>query len=474
MIGRNRELKQLNALLNKGSASFVVIQGRRRIGKSRLAQEFAKGFSSFQFMGMAEDPNITAEMQRAEFARQLAAQTKKPELNSNDWGNLWSGLAEATREGRHIIVLDEISWMGSKDPSFLPKLKTAWDREFSRNPELILMVCGSVSAWIQKNILSSTAFLGRPSLYLHLNELPLMDCNAFFGEEGHLLSAYEKLKILSLTGGVPRYLELIDPRESAESNIRRLCFVKDSVLSKEFDFIFNDIFGKRSRMYKALLAHIMDHKQNLMEVLSAYQKNKTGSYSEYLKDLVLAGFVSREPGFNVKGETYSRLAYYRIKDNYLRFYLKNIEPYLPQIEADQLRNANVTALSGWFATLGLQFESLVLNNRNQVIELMGIPFEDLIFSGPYIQRATQRKKACQIDLLIETRYKTLYICEIKFSKNKIGMEVIDEVKEKCARIAAAKHSSIRPVLIHVNGVTEGVEDARFFSNIIDFSELLLN
>ena len=80
-----------------------------------------------------------------------------------------------------LIVLDEITWMGSKDPTFMPKLKTAWDWHFKKNNKLIMIITGSNSTWIQKNILSSTGFYGRVSLRILLKELPIEDCNVFLG-----------------------------------------------------------------------------------------------------------------------------------------------------------------------------------------------------------------------------------------------------------------------------------------------------
>ena len=78
------------------------------------------------------------------------------------------------------MVLDEITWMGSQDPTFLPKLKTAWDRYFKQNPQFVMILSGSNSAWISKNILSSTGFFGRVSLRLLLEELTLPECNMFW------------------------------------------------------------------------------------------------------------------------------------------------------------------------------------------------------------------------------------------------------------------------------------------------------
>src|SRR3989344_7650951 len=96
----------------------------------------------------------------------------------DDWGNMFWHLSKHTGQGRTLIVFDEISWMGSKDSEFLGKLKNSWDMYFSKNPQLVMALCGSISSWIEENILSSTGFVGRITIDLVLEELPLNVCNA--------------------------------------------------------------------------------------------------------------------------------------------------------------------------------------------------------------------------------------------------------------------------------------------------------
>ena len=72
---------------------------------------------------------------------------------------------------------------------------------FSKNPELILILCGSISSWIEENILSSTGFVGRITIDLVLEELPLNVCNAFWQPKEKMISSYEKFKLLAITGG---------------------------------------------------------------------------------------------------------------------------------------------------------------------------------------------------------------------------------------------------------------------------------
>lgn len=467
-FGRQRELQILQRLLTKKIASLVVIKGRRRIGKSRLAEEFGKSLKTYTFVGLPPEKQMTAQHQREEFSRQMNEQIGVPGLGADNWGNLFWHLAHHTQEGRVLIVLDEINWMGDKDPTFLGKLKTAWDMYFKKNPELILILSGSMTGWIDKNILSSTGFVGRISVDMMLDELPLPVCNQFWQTRRGLVSSYEKFKILSVTGGVPRYLEEIHPEWTAEENIRVMCFEKESFLFKEFDRIFSDLFQKKNDTYLKIVRKLAEGSTVLNEIAEALEMKKGGTVSDYLEDLILTGYVSRDYTWSLKSGAESFLSRYRLKDNYLRFYLKVIEPNRSIILQDELLKP-----AAWDSIMGLQFENLVLNNRKRVKECLNIASENVIFDNPYFQKNTASHRGCQIDYMVQTRYHGLYLCEIKFSKDKIGMEVIGEIQDKIERLSPPKSFSVWPVLIHVNGVTESLQKSGFFTKIIDFSEFLL-
>ena len=471
-IGRKKELAQLNLLLQKKTASLIVVKGRRRIGKSRLIQEFGKKFSMLTFSGVPPTEKTTLADQLKEFGWQLGKVLKQPAFNDNDWNDLFLRLANHTRKGRMIILFDEISWMGSKDPNFLGKLKNAWDLEFKKNPQLILILCGSVSVWIDKNIIQSTGFLGRISLNLTVEELPLYDCNEFWGKGSKNISAYEKFKVLSVTGGVPKYLEEIQPQLPAEENIKNLCFNKAGLLFNEFEHIFSDVFSNRSELYKRITQALSDGKVKYEKIYKALNIVKGGVISEYLDELIKSRFIRRDFTWQLKTGEKSKLSKYRISDNYLRFYLKYIEPNKEKIERDAYSERSITLIPGWEGAMGLQFENLVLNNRAKMIELLNLHYDEVVYDNPYFQNKTTRQEGCQIDYLIQTRFDTLYVCEIKFSKKTIKNNIIAEVQEKMDRLKPPRHISMRPVLIHVNEVSEEVVNSRFFSHIINFGQLL--
>jgi len=471
-IGRKKELGLLQTLLATRNANLVVMNGRRRIGKSRLIWEFAKPFKFHRFSGLAPRPGMVSQDQRNEFMRQFSEQFDTPIAAIQDWGNLFMLLAKQTQRGRHVILLDEISWMAIDDADFLGKLKVIWDDYFSKNSKLILFLCGSVSSWIEKNLLNSSAYLGRPTLHITLKELPLEECNLFWRDNNELISAYEKLKFLAISGGVPRYLELLNPKRSSEENIRALFFSKSSALYNEFKKIFVDVFGKRSKLYQDIVEKLVNNFMTQDELTEALQLSRSGDLSDYLQDLVTGGFIERDYTWQVKTGKISNLSHYRLSDNYMRFALKYILPNMPLIEKGRFENRSLKTLPGWDSIMGLQFENLVLNNHKQVLKKLNILEQDVVFDNPYFQRKTNRSPGCQIDYMVQTRHDVVYLCEIKFSRNEIGNEIIHEVSRKLENLTLPKNISKRPVLIHVNGVTEQVRDGLFFADIIDFGDLL--
>ena len=472
-IGRERELRQLHDLFSRKTANLVVVKGRRRIGKSRLIEEFAKDVKFFAFSGLPPMEEITAQHQRDEFALQLGRLFYIPIPYSADWSDLFWHLAHHTQEGRCVILLDEISWMGLKDPTFLGKLKNAWDLRFKKNAELVLVLCGSVSSWIEKNILSSTGFVGRIDLILTLNELSLHDCNKFWGASSEQWSAYEKFKALSVTGGVPRYLEILSPQLSAEENIKRLCFIQEGFLFNEFEQIFHDLFARRSDTYKEILSCLGEKPHaSLDDLFKELKMKKSGILSDYIEDLILAGFLKRDYTWSIRNGAVSRLSHLRISDNYVRFYLKYILPNKTKIERDAFVDRSLTTLPGWESLMGFQFENLVLQNRAELHKLLHLDPNEIVNDNPYFQRQTKDQRGCQIDYMIQTRFNSLYICEVKFSKNPINVRVVEEMKEKIKALVFPKHFSYRPVLIHVNGVDEDVIASEFFAEIINFGDLI--
>jgi AAA+ ATPase superfamily predicted ATPase len=468
-FGREAEIALLKRLFDKTSSSFVVVRGRRRIGKSTLIKKFAEPYTFYSFEGIVPTPTTTGQSQRDVFARQLSQQTGLPEVFADDWMKLFQLLWEKAKTGRCVILFDEISWMGSKDADFLGKIKMAWDSFFSQNSQLILIICGSASSWIEKNILSSTGFLGRISYTLNVEELAIQDIKKFWDNKN--ISNYEILKVASIVGGIPKYLEEINQKLTAEENIKQLCFSPGGFLVDEFNRIFSDLFLRDSETYKKIVEFISTGSKTMTEIAQGVSFSKSGRLSEYLNELELSGFICRDHSWNIKEGIETRVFSFRLKDNYLRFYLKYIAPNMAKIKKGDYVFKSLMALSNWNTILGLQFENLVILNRNLIHKQLHLQPNDILFENPYMQRKGKNKEGCQIDYLIQERFNTLYLCEVKFSINPIGVDVIPEIQKKIERLKSAKNFSFRPVLIHVGGVTSELENNPYFFKMLNFAEL---
>jgi len=466
-VGRKTELHQLQEFRKRKIAGLVVVCGRRRVGKSTLIEQFAQESRFLEFYGLPPDQGLTVQGQLNHFSKLLGSYFQLPAVKLENWHQALSLLAQLTREGQFTILLDEISWMAGSDKAFPGVLKGVWDTQLKKNPRLILILCGSVTSWIEDNILYGTGFMGRVSLTIHLKEMPLSDANLFWGNRS--ISAHEKFKVLCVTGGIPRYLEEMKPEETAEHNIKRLCFTKGGVLVDEFDKIFRDIFLKQADDYKKIVQALVHGSCDLGELCKKLGILPTGGLSRKLHVLEQAGFIVRHYVWE-KGTKKSKLSKFRLSDNYLRFYLKYIDPKRSLVEQGLYPDLFLEDLPDWETVMGLQFENLVLNNLLPIQKLLHIPPSSLLSVAPYFRRATKRQKGCQIDLLIQTRH-SLYPCEIKFGK-KITSNVLQEMAEKIELLPSPQGMSIRPVLIYQGELAPAIKEADLFTHLIPFEQLL--
>lgn len=434
-----------------------------------MLEVFGEKYGTFiEISGLAPSKGNSAKLQLENFAEQLALSFNIPGLTFQNWTQAFSALATYTQKGKYFILIDEISWMSFGDITFSGKLKIAWDKQFKNNHKLILALCGSVSSWIEDNILKDTDFVGRVSWQHNLGELDIESCSKFWADSN--IAMKEKLKILSITGGIPKYLEEINISETAEQNIKRLCFNKTGYLFTDFNKIFNDVFNKRSTIYLNILHAIIDKNLPVKEIATLSSTEQNGDLTQYLTDLEVSGFIARDYTWDLKGKR-GKLSHFRIKDNYLRFYLQYIHPNKDKIIKNLFEFTTIESLFNWDTIAGLQFENLILNNIGVVLKELNIPYESMIQYGSYFQTQTKARQATQIDLLILCKYNYLYLCELKFRQS-IGLGVIEEVEEKVKRLKLPKHFSVRPILIYSGQLSQKLENSDYFLKRLNVDDLL--
>lgn len=471
-VGREEQLEKLGALWRKRGASFAVVSGRRRIGKSTLVEEFARrsGCRFIELVGLPPDEKMTNQRQLGHFCERLAVSTGMPEAKVDGWAKAFDALnAYVSGHEKTIVFLDEISWMGRYDSAFAGFLKNAWDTQLSQKPKLILVVAGSVSAWIRANIQKAKGFVGRISLDLTLQELSLRECREFWGRKAERVSPREMLDVLSVTGGVPKYLSEMDPSHSADDTIRRLCFDADGYLFQDFNRIFDDVFESTVSVKKRIVLRLAEGACSATGLAEALGVEANGHLSQDLQELVEAGYVAVGEGKNPQTGKDVREVRYRLKDNYTRFYLKTIEPRRAAIQAGVFRYGTLSQLPGWESIMGLQFENLVLNHFQSLARIVGLVGKNVESVAPYYRKKSARCEGVQIDLLIQLP-KCVYVVEIK-RKNRISVAIEDEVQQKMDRLGLPRGKSVKTVLVYDGELDPAVEENGFFDYLVSAEQL---
>ena len=475
-IGRKEEVKLLLDSFRRHKGVVNVVRGRRRVGKTRMIRQLPQLDSTIDFHYLTSSPpneEVNDKQERQAYAQQVKDVF---ELNfeppAATWRELFSFIATEVKrnEGRKKIILaiDEINWLATKSKTFLSEFHTLWETQFSQIDRFMLIISGSLSSWLEKNFIMHQGYVGRISKDIILKEMPLGDIAQFFADRRSRLSSYELIKHLCTIGGVPRYMEEIDVRKDAQTNIEELFFSPSGMLYREFDTMFNDLYSEQNLFYQNILRNIATSYKRMTpgELAKKMKLTYSGRFSTAIKVLHETGFIALHPIWNTSSKTLSSKYVLSIGDCYTAFYFRAVDKYKATIKLAPKLPQNLPSI------IGLQFENLVYNNAKAVIEALGIRITDVVFQGSHYQSQTKKNQGCQIDYLIHTRQNTVYVCELKFYTGEIGVEIIDEMENKLQRLIKSQGVSFRPVLIHANKVSERVILSDYFDSILDLGLFL--
>ena len=177
-----------------------------------------------------------------------------------------------------------------------------------------------------------------------------------------------------------------------------------------------------------------------------------------------------EEGLNPSSSKEVREVRYRIRDNYMRFYLKFIRPRQAAIKAGMYKFTSMEGLAGWDVTLGLQFENLILNNLSALAPRIGLGASVVTSAAPYYRKGRRKGDGVQVDLLVQTA-KSVCVVEIKRRK-RLGEEVEKEVCAKLSKLKLKRNISRRTALVYEGELAQSVIDNGFFDFVIPASDLL--
>lgn len=323
-VDRIDEIKFLEKEYKRKTSSFIVLYGRRRVGKTRLIKEFIKNKDSVYFLATEESEAENIKT----FQNILYSKYKIPLLDNNkllSWNDLFYIISTLKLEKKLIIVIDEFQYLLKSNKGFSSILQKSWD-EYLKDKNIMLIISGSALSMIKREVLSySSPLYGRRTSQMNLKPIKFKYFKEFFENKN-----IDLIKLYSLTGGIPKYVEILELKENIYDTIKENFLNVNSYLFEEPYFLLEKEL-KDIGSYFSIIKAIANGNNKLSKISTSLGIKQT-SLSYYLNNLIELDILEREVPILEKNPQTSKKGIYKIKDNFLNFWFKFIYPYKSYIE----------------------------------------------------------------------------------------------------------------------------------------------
>ena len=417
IIGRKKEIKELEDILCSNKAEFVVIYGRRRVGKTFLVREFFKNKFAFQHTGLSpfelSEENILNE-QLNSFAMTLSRFGKTDGKRPSSWLEAFEmlrNLLENRKEkGKKVVFIDEMPWMDTPRSGFVTAFEHFWNGWASGCRDLILIVCGSATSWINDTLINNHGGLyDRVTRTIHLSPFDLKESKELLKSEGIQINDYDLVQSQMVFGGIPFYLSNFRKDMSLSQNIDRMFFEKDAKLLNEFSRLFSSSFTNAEvceRIVRMLFKRKYGYTRNELAEMSDITPG--GTFSKMLEGLESSGIIISYHNLRDK-----RKIYYKLIDSFCLFYLTFVDGKKTSDEHFWQNSRNSQAIESW---CGISFENLCFAHINQIRQALGISGVNTEVST-WIFPGNEEYNGAQIDMVLSRADGIINLCEMKFSRN---------------------------------------------------------
>ena len=327
-LGRHEELATLEREYFNNH-SFVVIYGRRRIGKTTLIKEFIKNKKALYFLA-----DIESERQNMnKLTRKIADFIGQPylaDVRFDSWQKLFTAFADNCPEQQKILVIDEFQYLVQSNPAFPSVFQEVWDEIFMQK-NIMVILCGShISMMLSEVLNHSSPLYGRRTAQIRLQPLKFSEFSLAFPEH----SFEDRVKIYSVTGGVPKYIEFFCNSRSLEENIRLNVLNKSGFLYEEPLFLLEKEVREPLSYFSVMRAISMgNHK---LSDIATVLESKSNTLSPYLSTLMNLFLIEKRVPVTEKEPEKSRKGLYYISDIFMDFWFKFIYPYRSELELDEI------------------------------------------------------------------------------------------------------------------------------------------
>ena len=465
IIGRTEEINRLTDYLNSDKAEFLVVFGRRRVGKTFLIREFFQNKFSF-YMSGAENASKTEQL--FNFTTVLNKCSKVPYPPVTTWQaafvQLQHFLENLKTKDRIVVFFDELPWLDNAKSGFLSAFEYFWNTYASANHKIFLVVCGSATSWLINKIIKNRGGLhNRVTRQIFLKPFTLRETEDFFVSRGIALDRYQIAECYMIMGGIPYYLEQMQKKWSVYQNIDSLFFSNTGILRSEFQKLYASIF-KNSEKYIEIIEALSSKNKGLTreEMVEISEISDGGTLTKMLEELELCDFIRSYYSFGKR----KRDKIYQLVDFYSLFYLNFIKN---KPVTDENFWTNIIDNMAHRAWSGYSFEQLCLMHAAQIRRKLGISGVTTYSSS---WRSKNTESGAQIDLVIDRNDRVINLCEIKYAIDEftITKDVNDNLRKK--RAAFMEETKTRKAVHTTMITTYGVKRNEYWGNIQ--SEVILN
>lgn len=464
IIGRLKEQDQLERCIQSGRPEFLVVYGRRRVGKTFLIKEYFNNRFSFYSTGVLDGKTRS---QLKAFNEALILYGDEEDRIPKDWFEAFrrlKSLLESGRiirdivSGRKIVFLDEVPWMDTARSDFRMALDYFWNSWGSSQKDLMLIICGSATSWIINHILFDRGgFYNRITGKIHLAPFNLKECEELFRNNGFAFSRKQVIDSYMVFGGIPYYLNLFDRRQSLAQNIDTLVINRQGQLHYEYEHLFASLFKNPGHHEKIIAAIARGRRGMTRKELAEKSGVPNGEgLTKTLSELEQCGFIRKYRDYTLNKQGFI----YQLVDPFVLFSIYFLEN--ETVDAWQ----KFCGTPGYYAWRGNAFEMLCLWHIPQIKNALGISG---ISSMEYSWKSKKTKDGAQIDLLIDRRDDVINLCEMKYTEDVFAIDakyagnLIHKVEVFRKETASTK--ALYLTLVSVNGLA-GNEYSDTVQNVI--------
>ncbi len=446
-IDRISEIETLESEYNRKGSSLVIMYGRRRVGKTTLISEFIKDKPALFFLASEE-----SEAQNRNAFKDKAADFLESELLKNadikNWEVIFKTIADTSFDSKPVIVIDEFQYIGKSNPAFPSIFQRIWEETLKNKPVMVIL-CGSLISMMESQTLSyNSPLYGRRTAQIRLKQIPFRYYQEFFPGKNRR----ELIEMYSVTGGVPKYIELFSETDDIYKSIQRCVLNRSGYLYDEPHFLLQQEvteIGSYFSIIKAIAAG-----NSKLSAISTVLEIKSTGLTKYLKTLIDLDILEREVPVTEENPEKSKKGLYRIKDNYIRFWFAFVYPNMSFIESGNssivMNKIRKGLISGHTAFV---YEDVC---RERMWDLNAEDCWPFHFSK--IGRWWDGKN--EIDIAaIDPEEKNLILGECKFWQEPVGINIFRELEQKSGSVDWQKQNRhVWFVLFSSAGFTEELKE----------------